>query len=418
MNKKNKKLNTIDLFAGCGGLTEGFEQTGFYSTVASVEWDKSCCKTLANRLEKKWGYKNAWQQVLRFDIQRSQELFKGWKEDPSFGSGLGLDSLTEITNGKVDLIIGGPPCQAYSLAGRIRDENGMENDYRNYLFEKYIEVVKRFKPFLTVFENVPGMLSAAPGGVSIVDRVKEAFSKAGYDIIEDIKGYAQVEASDYGVPQFRKRLVIIGLKKGAYKKDAQEILKEYYTETLPSYKSPQKISVADAIFDLPKMKVVKEQDGKISHALAESYIFIKNHTPRYHNKRDVEILRELALDASLGVKRKYGTIEALKQLYTQKTGKTSNIHKYFVLPADKPSNTIVSHLHKDGLRHIHPDPNQARSITPREAARLQSFSDDFEFLGSMGDQYKMIGNAVPPKLAFAIASSVHDLIGKYLIKKL
>lgn len=416
MNKKVKKLNTIDLFAGCGGLTEGFEQTGFYSTVASVEWEKSCCKTLANRLEKKWGYKNAEKQVMRFDIQRSTELFKGWKGDPSFGNGLGLDRLTEKINGRIDLIIGGPPCQAYSLAGRIRDEHGMENDYRNYLFEKYIEVVKRFKPFLTVFENVPGMLSAAPGGVSIVERVKETFSEAGYDIIGDIKGYAQVEASDYGVPQFRKRLVIIGLKKGAYKKDAQEILKEYYTKILPSYKSSKKFTVADAIFDLPKMKVIQEQEGKTSHALSDNYLFVKNHIPRYHNKRDVEILRELALDASLGANRKYGTIAALKQLYTQKTGKISNIHKYFVLPSDKPSNTIVSHLYKDGLRHIHPDPDQARSITPREAARLQSFPDDFEFLGSMGDQYKMIGNAVPPKLAAVIASSVYDLIAKYLIK--
>src|SRR5258708_2147093 len=205
MKNRNKKLKTIDLFAGCGGLTEGFERTGFYSTVASVEWEKSCCATLEKRLKSKWGYENAHEQVLRFDIQRSEELFKGWKEDENFQSGLGLNKLVKKAGGQVDLIVGGPPCQAYSLAGRIRDKHGMQNDYRNYLFEKYIEVVKHFKPNLTVFENVPGMLSAAPGGKSIVERVRDTFSKAGYDIIEDIKNYALVEAADYGVPQFRRR---------------------------------------------------------------------------------------------------------------------------------------------------------------------------------------------------------------------
>jgi DNA (cytosine-5)-methyltransferase 1 len=141
-----------------------------------------------------------------------------------------------------------------------------------------------------------------------------------------------------------------------------------------------------------------------------------NHVPRHHSDRDKQIFRELARDASKK-KRKYDSIRAIKKLYTERTGKTSNVHKYHVIDPKGQSNTIVAHLYKDGLRHIHPDPSQARSITVREAARLQSFPDDFEFLGSMGDQYKMVGNAVPPKLASAIAKSILELISKYDIEK-
>ena len=116
-----KKINTIDLFAGCGGLCEGFEQSGFYNTLACVEWEKAPCENLAKHLLDRWKYKDAEKRVLRFDIQRTEELFNGW-DDPAYGQSDGLNSLV---GNKVDLIIGGPPCQAYSIAGRVRDENGM-----------------------------------------------------------------------------------------------------------------------------------------------------------------------------------------------------------------------------------------------------------------------------------------------------
>lgn len=131
-----------------------------------------------------------------------------------------------------------------------------------------------------------------------------------------------------------------------------------------------------------------------------------------HNKRDIEIFRDLASDIELE-QNKYSTINSIKELYFERTGKKSNIHKYYVLRRNKPSNTIPAHLYKDGLRHIHPDSSQARSITVREAARLQTFDDDFEFTGSLTDQYKMVGNAVPPKLAEAIAYSLKDFLNKY-----
>ena len=124
-----KKVNTIDLFAGCGGLTEGFEQSGHYKMLSGVEWDKAPIDCLRHRMETKWGMKDAADRILRFDMQRSDELINGWHDDPAYGSSKGVQYYVEQSGGHVDLIIGGPPCQAYSIAGRVRDENGMRNDY-------------------------------------------------------------------------------------------------------------------------------------------------------------------------------------------------------------------------------------------------------------------------------------------------
>ena len=181
----DKKINTIDLFAGCGGLMDGFEKTNYYNTLACVEWEKAPCANLEKRLKDKWKYKNANEIVMRFDIQRTEELFSGWQDDKDYGNGKGLDYL--IGNKKLDVIIGGPPCQAYSIAGRIRDKDGMKNDYRNYLFESYLKVVNRYKPKFFIFENVPGILSAAPDGEPIIERIKKRFAESGYTILDDLK---------------------------------------------------------------------------------------------------------------------------------------------------------------------------------------------------------------------------------------
>ncbi len=412
MAKKRKdKIKVIDIFAGCGGLTEGFEQTGLFETKACVEWDDYSCKTIVKRLRDKWSYKNAEDRVLCFDVRRTDELFNGWQNDNEYGSHRGLSSLLDEP---IDVVIGGPPCQAYSVAGRIRDENGMEDDYRNDLFEDYLKIVDRIGPKVVLFENVPGILSASPGGISITDRIRKAFDKIGYLIPENIKRHAVVDASDYGVPQNRNRVILIGIRRKEFD-DPAEILRIFYSDILAEYKSENKQTVSDAIFDLPKIYPVraKKDRGANSHSVESGRINIPNHLPRFHNERDVSIFRELAKDITRK-KKKYDSIKLLKRLYTEKTGKVSSIHKYFVLNPDEPSNTIVAHLYKDGLRHIHPDPDQARSITPREAARLQSFPDDFEFLGGMGAQYKMIGNAVPPFLAKVIGMSISVLIEKYI----
>ena len=136
-----QKLHTIELFAGCGGLLEGFLQQGCYDTLACVEWEKAPCMTLANRLERKWHHLYAKNEVIRFDIQRTDELINGF-DDEEYSKHEGLAKL--VGSQIVDAIVGGPPCQAYSLAGRIRDEHGMKEDYRNYLFESYMRIVKYF----------------------------------------------------------------------------------------------------------------------------------------------------------------------------------------------------------------------------------------------------------------------------------
>ena len=149
------KLTTIDLFAGCGGLTEGFAQTELYETKACVEWESAQCENLKKRLKDKWNIRDSSNRVIRFDIQRTEELIRGFS-DQEYGTSRGLAAMV---GNSLDMVIGGPPCQAYSIAGRIRDEFGMRNDYRNYLFESYLKIVEHFCPKAFVFENVPEYLA-------------------------------------------------------------------------------------------------------------------------------------------------------------------------------------------------------------------------------------------------------------------
>lgn len=398
------KYNFIDLFSGCGGLLDGFMQTGHYNPIASVEWEQKPAETLAKRLHDKWKIKDSDESVIRFDVQRVDELFNGF-DDPKYGKNKGL---TKLINGKtIDFIIGGPPCQAYSVAGRVRDKKSMKEDYRNYLFEYYLEIVSRLQPKLFVFENVPGMLSAMPDGTPIINLINRDIESKGYEIIDDIKKYAVLDASDFNVPQARKRVILIGMNKQYFKnKNIQEELKKFYTEILPKYKGKKKISVKEAIGDLPKC-IPTYKDNRPSHVVESDNI--SWHKPRYHGLRDVKIFKMLAEDLESG-ENKYVDSNILKDIYNEATGSNTNVHKYHVLRKDEPSTTILAHLHKDGLRFIHYDSSQARSITVREAARLQSFDDDFDFVGSQGDAYKMIGNAVPVKFAKAIASAIFEFM--------
>lgn len=192
-------INFIDLFAGCGGLSEGFLSTGHFNGLAHVEWELPMVRTLRNRLQKKWKYSesDAERRVIRFDIQKTEELFYGgWseetraiyeKDNAQQIVEKGLDDL--IGDNPVDIIIGGPPCQAYSIAGRAQDPNSMKDDYRNFLFESYARVVAHYRPKVFVFENVPGLLSAAPGNVPVRERIYSAFRSIGYTIrnSEDLK---------------------------------------------------------------------------------------------------------------------------------------------------------------------------------------------------------------------------------------
>ncbi|MBO7054304.1 MAG: DNA cytosine methyltransferase [Bacteroidales bacterium] len=410
-----KKFTFIDLFAGCGGLSEGFLQTGRFEALAHVEWEMPMVNTLRNRLVQKWNHseQEAKERVVCFDIQKTDELINGgWSDESKRQYGVDNADLVQtkglkgiVEGEELDLIIGGPPCQAYSIAGRAQDPNSMQFDYRNYLFESFVKVVDAFKPKAFVFENVPGLLSACPGGIPVKNRIFDAFEAIGYNIRTPEKLKDSVYcAEDYETPQKRNRIIIVGTRNGGTL-DIEEIY-----ASLTQRKASKITTVKDAIGEMPKFKpldVAQKIDGKnVSHVVIGENPFSLNEA-RYHSKRDIEVFRKwLAKDMN------HASTEARLSFYTQITGKKSNHIKYRNLEWDKPSPTVVAHLYKDGLMFIHPDQNQLRSITIREAACLQSFPLDFMFLGSTAYCFKMIGNAVPVAFARNIAFAITDVLDK------
>ena len=408
------KLYCLDLFSGAGGLSEGFWETSNYDFLAHVEWEKPMVDTLRNNLVKRWGYEkaDAWKQVIQFDIQKTEQLFYGnWDEDTKkeYGNNnsdevieRGLDGL--IGDRKIDVIIGGPPCQAYSIAGRAQDPHSMKYDYRNFLFESFVEIVAHYRPKVFVFENVPGMLSACPGDTLVINRICKAFEDIGYQIRtpKDMRNSIYC-ASDFGVPQSRNRVIIFGVD------SALPIGVEDFYDALDKQKTDKPPrTVRDAIGMLPRFRVLPEPyklgNRTVSHELIGD-VKIPQHEARYHNPRDISIFGKWISDNMNSIPNK----EKL-DFYKKVSGKSSNHNKYRNLEWDKPSPTIVSHLYKDGLMFIHPDAEQARSITIREAALLQSFPPDYEFIGSDSYCYKMIGNAVPVLFAKSIAEAVYSVL--------
>lgn len=404
----------IDLFAGCGGLSEGFLCTNKYKGIAHVEWELPMVNTLRNRLVTKWNHtsEEAEKSVIHFDIQKTEELIKGnWSEE-SKKEFLNTNHIDIVDNGingllddkSVDIIIGGPPCQAYSIHGRAKDKNSMKDDYRNYLFESFVKLVDQYKPKIFVFENVPGILTAKPGGVNITERIFEAFDNIDYKILNPSElSNAVFDVVNYGVAQTRKRVIIIGVEK-----NSNFDLEEIYSLIRSKQDLKNKKTVLDTIVDLPKLYPLKEitkvKGKNISHNCDKESEDLQ-HVPRFHNLRDLNIFREWIINGM-----NYYSQKDKIDYYYSKTGKTTLYAKYKNLEWKKPSHTIVAHLEKDGLMFIHPDPEQSRSITIREAARLMSFPDDYKFIGSNAKCYKMIGNAVPVKFSKIIAESISEYL--------
>ena len=414
MTKKqthSKTYSFIDLFAGCGGLSEGFLETGRFKSLGHVEWEKPMVDTLRHRLVTKWGISEdqAKKNVILFDIQKTKELINGnWSKESVEQYGnynhptivrSGLKGL--VAKNKVDLVIGGPPCQAYSIHGRATDKNSMQDDYRNYLFESFVKVVQAFNPDIFVFENVAGILSARPGGRHVTERIYEAFEAAGYDIRTPAGLSNSVyNAESFCVPQNRPRVIILGVRKGG-----RFTLDDLYASIDRQKSAERPKTVRDAIFDLPHIyplaQPIKEGRKNVSHRIENPDPLITQHEPRFHAPREIAVFRQWVTHNMNHISQR----EKI-DFYRNVTGHDTLYAKYKNLEWDRPSHTIVAHLSKDGYMFIHPDAEQARSITVREAALLMSFPLDFEFLGSTAYCFKMIGNAVPVLFAKSIAEGI------------
>lgn len=399
MSRQN--LTFIDLFAGCGGLSEGFYKLG-YKALAHVEIDKYCCDTLRERM-RYYGYSES-------DIEKSV-IHQDITDDNV------LSQLKDaVSDNNVDLIIGGPPCQAYSSAGRARDFNGMKKDPRNFLFEHYVKILNEFLPKFFVFENVVGILSANVNNELIIDKVFAELGK-NYNLADPTM--LEFNTAEYGVPQVRRRIIIMGVRKDIpispetlYK----SIKKTHSLEAKPKKSSRLKkfVSVREAIGDLPNIpQGHKEKAIPFTYTVENDFIswvmsdepVLYDHVCRTQNSTDTERYKEMA--------RNHWTFEELLSNRPDLKHEKQRVfgNSYVVQFWDLPSRTIIAHLCKDGNQFIHPDYLQGRSISVREAARLQSFPDDFRFCGAMTQQFKQIGNAVPPLFAYHIAKALK----KYLL---
>lgn len=357
-------------------------------------------------------------EVILFDIQKTDELINGkWQLDSVKKYGAhnskrvqeeGLKGL--VGNEKVNLIIGGPPCQAYSIHGRATDKNSMQDDYRNFLFESFCKVVDAFQPDLFVFENVAGLLSAHPGGIPVRERIYDAFSRIGYRIVvPERMPEVLFNAADFNVPQHRPRVIILGVRK-----DSGFSLEDFYL-SIASNKAPtRRLTVRDAIGKLPGLYPLENpvKDGRKirSHTLCTDPT-VTFHEARNHSARDRRVFRDW-------VSRDMNHIshQAMIDYYYEITGHKTLFQKYKSLEWDKPSHTVVAHLSKDGYMFIHPDVKQERSITVREAACLMTFPMDYEFSDSTPYNYKMIGNAVPVNFAKGIAEGIYKILENSTLK--
>ena len=370
-----------------------------FTALAHVEFNHWACETLRKRMMY-YGYFNIAQEVIEKDITSEDIL---------------VDIDNAVAGRSVDVIIGGPPCQAYSTAGRVRDSKGMASDPRNFLFESYVKILEHYKPKFFVFENVTGLLSARVNGEPILPSIMAALSNE-YKVINDASMLVH-NTADYGVPQIRKRVIIMGVRKDITNKEAidlyRDVVKTHYN---PDVKVGDRgnlmkyVTVRDAISDLP---VVAQGED----ASTEQYdypcnnAFLKrigrkgihplmDHIARKHNALDMERFAVM-------IKNHWSFGQLRKEMpqYEHEHARVFD-NSYVVQWWDMPSKTILAHIHKDGFQFIHPDGNQTRSFTVREAARIQSFPDDFVFAGSRGEKYKQIGNAVPPLFAEALAKSI------------
>lgn len=404
------RITYIDLFAGAGGLSEGFVRVGF-SPIAHVEMNENACETLKTRAcyyyLKEIGKIEKYYSYLRSEISR--DMLHSLVPQSVLDSVIcitmsdsTMESIFERINKSIQaenidhvhLVVGGPPCQAYSHVGRAR--KCMDGDPRNELYKLYLQVLQKYDPDMFVFENVPGLLTAGNG--RYFKDIQQNFKSLGYEL-----DYKTIDASDFGVLQKRQRIILIGWKQGTHY--------EY-----PEFeKKNNTYEVREILLDLPSLQA-GESNGKYSSNDEYSSYLTNNgirtaddvltwHVARSHIERDRDIYRKAITAWNNEHKRlKYADLPTELSTHRNKTG---FLDRFKVVAADLPTcHTMMAHISKDGHYYIHPDINQARSITVREAARIQSFPDNYYFEGSRTAAFMQIGNAVPPLMAEYIAEAL------------
>lgn len=414
------ELNYIDLFSGAGGLSEGFINAGF-NPIAHIEMDTSACYTLKTRAAchylKSINQYDTYTAYLKKEISRDELYTHIPDEIPETIINLPIGGeqnrvihrkIKKILQSKeVDVIIGGPPCQAYSLIGRATSKDNMESDKRNYLYIQYAKYLEKYKPKIFIFENVLGLKSAKEG--HYLRNMENLFLKKGYQMKLHV-----VNAKDFGVLQNRKRVIIIG-----WRTDFLDDAPDLTTNFKANYK------VRDLFSDLPEIQAGQGIDKYTTYKYpTNSYLeqyhirnginILTQHVARPHTDADKKIYKYTVKQWDDNRKR-LNYNELPERLKTRKS-RTSFLDSYKVVAADEPcSHTVVAHIAKDGHHYIHPDIQQNRSITVREAARLQSFPDDYYFEGIKEGKnrtaaFRQIGNAVPPLMSYQIAQRLKSIL--------
>lgn len=432
-----KRIKVLDLFAGGGGLSLGFDlvrnkdRERVFDIMLAVDNDKYACQTLRKYFLMEYGTEDI---VLEADLTEPHTHRK----------------IIERCRDRVDIIIGGPPCQSFSLIGpRSGNGNGNHHKYKimDKLYVEYLKLVRELNPSFIVFENVKGILSKKDsGGNYYIDIVTSDFKKLGYSFEsenEKIKtDFIVLNAADYGVPQTRERVFLIGNNLG---------IKNPYPAA--THGESSYVTLFEAIGDLPRLKAritltdIKKKDipkidrynkriysgedsveyhddlfgshyksvgekGKtfLDFVKPNGQAMLTHHVARSQKMYDVLLFKGMrqGMTAEGVFESKEKNIRRLRRLI--KYDMSSFMDKYKKQSWNRPCSTVFAHLEKDGNRFIHPDSRQARTITPREAARIQSFPDWYGFEGPFSKKFRQIGNAVPPLLAMKIGESFYSAI--------